>query len=92
VRLINKGEKMGLKKYIELYNKYVRTGEIFKKRFILLKYELGKGTVEKTVSVTAVLDGPERDPRDYCFVTGLHPYEVDMPLEEFFNNIIREKR
>jgi len=81
---------MNVNKFNELYNKYVKTGDIFKKSFILKTYELGIGDVEKVVTVKAVLDGPERDPRDYCFVTGLESCEVDMPLEEFFNNLIRE--
>ena len=79
-----------LEKYNEFYNKYVETGELFKKSFILLGFEFGKGDVEKTVTVKAVLDGPMSDPRDYCFVTGLQSWEVCIPLEEFFNLLIME--
>ena len=73
--------------FYELYAQYVRTKRIFKKSFVLRTYEFGIGDVEKVVKVIAVLDGPERDPRDYCIVTGLQSYEVDMPLEEFFNTL-----
>ena len=42
--------------------------------------------VMKPVRVTCVLDGPGADRRDFCTVTGLQDWDVDMPLENFLRN------
>jgi|TARA_R100001163_G_C5054994_1_gene191503 hypothetical protein len=79
-----------VKKYNEFFEKYVETGEIFKKKFRMLKHEPGVGRVVVDVEILDVLDGPENDPRDYATVVGLHDWEVGMPLVNFFNNIVKE--
>jgi hypothetical protein len=45
-------------------------------------------TIMKPVRVVGVLDGPGADRRDYCTVTGLQDWEIDMPLDDFLKKAL----
>ena len=60
--------------------------DIIKKSWIMDRIDWNTGkTIAKTVKVTAIIDGPRSDPRDYCIIEGLEQWEMDIPLENFIN-------
>ena len=60
--------------------------DIINKSWIMDRIDWNTGKkVAKTVKVTAIIDGPQSDPRDYCIIEGLEQWEMDIPLENFIN-------
>ena len=39
--------------------------------------------VTKVVKVIDILDGPGSDRRDYCTISGMQDWDVDMPVVDF---------
>jgi hypothetical protein len=62
--------------------------ELIGKQIVVNAWEPAVGSVEKTVTLTSVLDGPGADRRDYVTVEGLKDWEVDMPLEDFIKMVV----
>jgi hypothetical protein len=62
--------------------------ELIGKQIVVNAWEPVAGSVEKTVTLTSVLDGPGADRRDYVTVEGLKDWEVDMPLEDFIKMVV----
>ena len=60
--------------------------DIINKSWIMDRIDWNTGKkVAKTVKVTAIIDGPQSDPRDYCIIEGLEAWEMDVPLVNFIN-------
>jgi len=64
--------------------------ELIGKQIVVNAWEPVAGSVEKTVTLTSVLDGPGSDRRDYVTVEGLQDWEDDMPLEDFIKMVVED--